>query len=359
MANNGNGSVQQQIQRIVAAQRPKAMSEMLARERAKRNAVNETLAQLVDAGLFDHLLAPPPAQVEGGIYAPDEIDQAEQIAQAIPTADDLAYKAQLRDEFKKQITEEAPFVRISPYSVLRGTLGNAAIVASGPEVIAPGTSQSLDATTGSTNVQFLPMKATVADWIGRDEESLPVSCAFAPLNATIAVDSGVSSAGLRSYGVVRYGTRAYQAEIEVDIGRGTQFTVPGSAVQLQVALEPIPDGFGGEPTFAQLAGMLSFYPIVRTEPVTRTRYVDALGAGDNVTLTVPAQAKSVTFWRVPQSEPFQLDFRTVSGSVAYSVTILANANMTTPILLSPDIVAVRVTATAGAINGRLIFGLDL
>jgi len=111
----------------------------------------------------------------------------------------------------------------------------------------------------------------------------------------------------------------------------------------------------------KLAGMLSFYPVIRTTPVTRTKYIDFIAA-IAVNVVVPAFAKNVSVWRGGVSTvALTLDFKDTAGNVLYTFLLAAGSSMTDPIPLSDDVASIDVTKTAGADNAfdvRLIFELS-
>jgi len=267
------------------------------------------------------------------IFEQDDLESADVIAREMRSADQLVQKAALRRQVHNAMNDRAPFVRINPVSVLKGTLG-------GQQQVTPG-----------TNLQ-------VAWWQGEDAEALPLVATLAPVQQLLAIDSGI--AVLRPYAILQFGTRGFLVKAEVDIGTGCQVVVGASSMTIQVALEAIPNGFGGTAGFMKLAGMISFYPSERVLPNTRTRYVDSLAGNSSADYIVPPFAKSVIFWREPRTEPFELDFLINNGGIVYSFAAAANVVMTDPIQLSPDIIAVRVKDTSGGgLNGRLIFNLDI
>ncbi len=79
--------------------------------------------------------------------------------------------------------------------------------------------------------------ATVAYWVGNDEsETLPVTVTFGTPQTLNQLQT-INRLTARPYGIVQFGSRDMLLQAEVDIGRGTQFTVHGSSVTLQVAMD--------------------------------------------------------------------------------------------------------------------------
>jgi hypothetical protein len=281
--------------------------------------------------------APEP---EEDVFALDEIEQADFIAQKMHAADSLTRKAMLRQHKWKGLDDVAKFARINPSSCLHGTLG------------------------GQQQV-FQGQQLQVANWGGDDVETTPITITLSAVQQL-----GFSGAPkvaftaprfFRPFGIIQFGTRGFLVKAEVDIGLGTQFTVSGSQCTVQVAL-PADVRAVADPTnfniSMKLAGMLSFFPVVRTTPVTRTIFADTVAAG-KTTFVAPAFAKNVIVWRNPTTEPFTLDFLDSDGFGLYTAAFAGGVNMTIPIVLSDDVVYVEYNDTgAGTANLRMIFELE-
>ena len=110
----------------------------------------------------DYLL--PSERVEGvyieddvhGVFAADDLEMADEVARNMYAADSLTQKAAFRNLKHETLGKEAPFVRIVPPSVLKGTLG-------GQQQVGQG------------------QNAQVALWGGEDAETTAVSVVFAPV----------------------------------------------------------------------------------------------------------------------------------------------------------------------------------
>lgn len=207
----------------------------------------------------------------------DELDLAETVAEMNPTSDQLQHLANLHAIKHEMLNRQAPFSRTNPPSVLKGTLGN-------QYSFSPGEQKQ------------------VAAWTGEDAETLPVSICFAKINDP-NTPRNVNWCKPYGVGIIQFGTKSSLLTAEVDIGLGCQLTVPASMVTLQIrsvprtiaalAVDPFPMIF---------SGMLSFNPILRTQPVTRTVFSDdplALATS----FRIPAFAKSL---RVVKRDAAQL-----------------------------------------------------
>jgi hypothetical protein len=108
-----------------------------------------------------------------------------------------------------------------------------------------------------------------------------------------------------------------------------------------------------------LAGMLSFMPVVRTAPLTRTRYA-VTGNSVPANIPVPAFAKSFTVWRPDPTIPLTITMLDGNGFF-YVVNLAANEyRAVMPIMLATNITTVRllqVPPSAGTIH--VIFELAL
>ncbi len=108
--------------------------------------------------------------------------------------------------------------------------------------------------------------------------------------------------------------------------------------------------------------MLSFYPTLRTAPVTRTRYIDA-DTPFSIELDVPAFAKNVTFLGANGGDSVKLNFLDSFGVTVYIVEIDSpdsDSPPLDPILLSGDITSVIVDFSPNPLSlSRLVFGLGL
>lgn len=232
------------------------------------------------------------------------------------------------------LQDQAPFTRTNPPSALAGILGSSMFrAASDPPV-------------------------TVAYWVGDDAESCPVTVTLSPAGQVSV--SGL--AALSPYAIVQWGTRACTNTIEVDIGKGVQFTVGGSQVTVSVALDS--PGFS-TPNGMTLAGMLSFQEAASHGPaLTRSKAV-AVSGNSNQVIAVPPFARSVQFWEELPPGPgvstaFRLEFWNSLSISQYIYVNTVGSYMLTPIPLTSSITQINVVDTVGGgHNGVLVFQLGL
>lgn len=201
------------------------------------------------------------------VYGTDDLDVADAVFGAIPDGPDagLTKKVSLRDIKWNELVQTAPFMRINPPTALQGTVG------------------------GQQKV-FVGQHIQVANWGGKDAECCPITVTLAPVQGLV----GQYTLTPLPYGIVRWGTRGFLVSAEVDIGTGTQFTVGGSYATIEVALEDVLDpaiSSTNPNDFANLAGMLSFWPVVRTKPITRTKSFPLGGVNVQKTIDIPPFAK--------------------------------------------------------------------
>lgn len=212
------------------------------------------------------------------IFGEDDLDRANRILSS--HSDQLVAKSRLRQQDFDDASGVAKYVRIQPPSSLGRALGNQQVVNSGQLI------------------------QTVA-WTGPDNETVPITVTAWPVAQLAQVGSSTFPGPgpehhWRPYAVAQFGTRGFSVKLEVDIGLGTQFTVSGSSMTLQLGMTPQP-GVGGEPNVPtaamKLAGMISFLPVVRTAPLYRTRWVGdfVLSAALTYLIPIPAAAKTVSY----------------------------------------------------------------
>jgi hypothetical protein len=229
------------------------------------------------------------------------------------------------------LDQQAPFARNNPPSVLKGTIGGQQVVRSDDGIA-----------------------LQVANWPGDDPETIPVSFTFAPVEQLSQNGFELATRAI-PFGIIQFGTRGMMVKAEVDIGTGCQGTLTASAVTLQVALERFVPGNPALETagIMKLAGMLSFNTVVRTAPLTRTKYCEDFVVGFGAVIPVPPFAKSV-FFPGTGAAGLVLDFKDVNQSNIYSFTIPAGG-MIEPYQLSDDIVFVGINK----VTGPMIFNLSL
>lgn len=259
----------------------------------------------------------------------DELDIADRIMGASPMGHTgLEGKVSLRDQKWQNLHSVAPWSRINPPSALRGTLGGQQQVVAGQKLI-------------------------VANWAADDDaEALPVTITMAPVEQ-VNPSGAHSGQNFSPYGIVQFGTRGFSVLAEVDIGKGVQFTVGASAVSVQVAL-PTDNAAPANQTTMKLAGMLSFYPVTRTVPVTRTIRTSTFDASRSY--LIPAFSKSFTFWRVEQGSTVTLDVIDANSIIIQKIVVLPNTQQQVPVMLPTDAVSVLMSEDA-VTHGRLIFEL--
>lgn len=273
--------------------------------------------------------------------APDDFDDlVRKRGEALKAAggDDLAAGALLQDGHQSELQKQAPWVRANPPSSLRGILGSSVTLQ------VPLRTVALDDVINSA--------PTVAYWQGDDAET---TCVTVTLGATTPARRLFSlvPASIRPFAKVSFGTRSYLTSVLVDISNGTQFTVSGSQVTVQVALEPgTQTGVGADQPSFTLFGMLSFQQVIRTVPLVRTISVDT-GGGVQV---VPPFASRMWFIKDTLANAVTVTIADAYNNALYQFTSAANVQMTEPIPLSDDAVCVNVL---GGATGKLIFELSL
>jgi hypothetical protein len=265
----------------------------------------------------------------------DELDFAETIARINPVADQLQHFANMRNLKQAMNNAKAPAVSTNPASVLHGSLGNQVSVTTGQRV-------------------------QVVNWNGDDSETTDLTVTLFPISRVSDVTQPI---GIRAFGIVQFGTRGSLATVEVDIGKGCQFTVSGSSITVQVALDTISVL---PPTITDtvfLSGMLSFKPILRTQQITRTLYADLTGSFG--TFQVPNFAKSVSLWKEDYTAAILMEFLDSSGATRYKYTIAAGPSvgkLFEPVPLGGDIYQIRLSYVGGIgpnDNMDLIFNLGI
>ncbi len=194
--------------------------------------------------------------------------------------------------------------------------------------------------------------APVARWQGQDNETCPVTINLGPVTPL-----AVSTAVIRPFAYLRWGTYGYNYTAEVDVGTGRQLTVNASMVEVEMALEALAAANSAQ---ANLAATLSFRAMVRTSPLCRTRYIDSLAQNGTSTVVVPPYATGILPVQMSDtSGQVQLDFYDTSGTLRYSLQI-TNGTQISAIPLTGDIVRVIVTNLTGTTQHiRLPFELSI
>jgi hypothetical protein len=268
---------------------------------------------------------------EEEVFGEDDLDRADRAQRQTPD-DSLAQKSLIRQGVWGDLQKIAPFARTNPPSVLQGTVGGQQEVTSHPGGIIVNENGQQVARQN---------KMQVALWSGADAETLPLTVTFGSVSLLSELSNDTDNGAYRPYGIIKFGTRGFSVEAEVDIHRGTQFTVSGSSISLQVAMEPVPVGSVDPPGFMKLTGMVSFWPVTHRTPVTRTRYVDDLVVDAN--FSVPAFAKNFTVWRNDLGAGLFIELLNANLNTMYSYTIPAGGTLFNTIPLSGDILQVKVT----------------
>ncbi len=254
---------------------------------------------------------------------------------------------QLREIGNDADNVQAPTVNTNPESAYRAVLGNQYVLTSGHEV------------------------GSVVSWRGNDRESryVTVMCTRA-----VAADSGypspTSGSGIalsyRPYIKVRFGTRGNTTIVEVDLNRGTQVTVVGASVYVDLGMDPAP--VSGPSGVAYTAGTMllgcsmGWGATSRFVPNTRTRYLDNIFGLTNVIIPTCAQTLLPVQYS-GLSATLQLDVKDAAGTVLYSLQVTPTTPMTQPLPLANDAYSIDVTPTGttsvATINARLVFALTL
>lgn len=346
----GDLQAQATLERITMRARHEAQRRRQATARQ-----GQAILGLVEAGAFDHMLVQPEQQEaetsrqrrrerapDGVQTEPDELDIADTLRQQMPTSDSLAWLAALKHKKHDQLNEAAPFVRIAPPSVLRGTLG-----------------QTVTCWTGDDLLPNQLPEQQVALWQGEDSESQPITVSLSPVTAVDRRDfTGAIPALFRPYAIIQFGTRGMSVNFVCDIMPGTQFTVCGSNVSVQVGLLAT----AGQPAGSMdLAGMLSFGATHRMPvPVTRTLYVPASAGGAAFSAAIPNFAKKVTLFKQVAANNMLVVLVDSQGVSRGGVNIPAGTTFNTvPIPISGQIASITVIENAaGAYDAcDLIFEL--
>ncbi len=256
------------------------------------------------------------------------------------------------DEFRQRIQmvrqdyaalqAQAPYVRSNPASAVGKILGNSVTV--------PNNQQR-----------------EVARWVGEDEECLPITFTVQAADALtpqlIQTQSVIGVAPTRPYAIAQWGSSGWFMTAEIDICRGTQFTVSASSAILTLAMADMTAVAPGNLAARALTGIISFMPCVRGTPVQRSVYIDALGAGAfSGRIFIPKFARSFTVWRSDSTQTISILLQQADSTAAYSVARAASALETTqtPIYLAGDVTYIQIQNTgAGATDIRIIFDLNL
>ncbi|MDO8681561.1 MAG: hypothetical protein Q7R30_23855, partial [Acidobacteriota bacterium] len=235
------------------------------------------------------------------------------------------------------LDQQAPFVRTNPVSITKGILGSQV------PITAPGVNEG---------EPIYSERKQIALWGGDDAETTAVTCCFGPVG-----HPGVTAqSGVQPVGIVKWGTRGFLMEAEIDILLGAQFTVCAS----YVVLEGMMAGPAGAANTFNFTGMVSTAPCVRTAPLTRTLYWNILaGAANTGYLRIPAFAKNLIIFRTGAVVgDFTISIADLAESEIYRHIVSAAANMTIPLPLAGSAATFRVTNNSGT-NGDYVFIFEL
>ncbi len=257
--------------------------------------------------------------------------------------DDLAAEVIHREGTHAALNDKAGFTRTNPPSALHGNLGSQASPVPGKDSI------------------------EVARWTGAsDAETTNVTFTFGRVTKLLATTPfGPAIQPVRPVGIIGFGTSAFLSSFEVDIGLGCQATLTASQMSLAVKLDPTPNP-ANTPPDTTLAGMLSFQVVTRAPRLTRSVYIDNLGAGATSTRTlIPLFAKTLQVLRydislaVPGAEPaFELTFLDSGGTLIYNVAVVAGPMP--ELFVPPDAETFYIKNTAGNIvTYRAMYSLTI
>ncbi len=247
------------------------------------------------------------------------------------------------------LADQASFARTNPVSVLKGMLGNTA-------------SLTPSASTGADRSQ------TVCQWAGDDAETTSVTVTlgtsvFIPVQTNEG--AGVVAAPVRSYAIVRFGTQGFLQTLFVDIGQGTQFTISGSQINIDVAVANVsvdPGGNGTPNAFptVPLYGQISFQRITHEAPVTFTKYIDQLAGNNTVTawIAIPPFAKRITVFNGSNVNFLFQAADSAIATITQAQTVATGALMTTMTLVGDSqFFRIQNKDVAGPDNFMAVFEL--
>lgn len=251
-------------------------------------------------------------------------------------ADDLSAMVSMREEQQIREDGETPRVLITPPSARKGLLGGAALMANG----APA--------------------QRVVNWSAdRMDEAIPLSIFVGPVASDPLGVFPTAGAQNRGYANIYWlGGRGVPMSAQVDVGKGKHFNLHGSFCAVDVGLDA-----GNAAGSMSLGAWLSFYPVSRQTPMTRTIYIAALAAAGTSTQIIPSCATGLLPLQVDlatfTSSGILMTFRDRNANVIYRDTLLTNGSQVAPIPLSDDAYDVVITNNeAGAVTMRLIFELS-
>ncbi len=330
---------------------------MITRARQQQEQQAALQQQLMAHALAERIAGEEEDDDEGELtaqYTPDTLDFANKVAQRAYNADQLDRKVITRQEQWQSLNNQAPFMRVNPPSALKGTLGNQLTLRSGTDPVTGGVRQQ-------------DRRGQVVNWEGEDAETTPITVTLAPVSPPGGLAAGQFPPWMLPVGIIRFGTRGFSADFEVDIAQGCQFTLTAASVVVEVALNESLPGIVEPDASFQLAGMISFGTTNRQPcPVTRTLYgsLDTTGptpVGDT-SFNVPNFAKR--FWiMVSDASPVPPAFRLTYRSGSFTPFVrdyAANYDQQTPFTIPNGTTEIEISfgAAVGSFLVGLIFELE-
>jgi hypothetical protein len=288
---------------------PRAKAELAKIERALTQAQQRSvaLARVTAASEEAADLVVGATQDADEVVRGDDLERADHVAQFLPPgSDSLDHKALLRNQKWSDLASVAPFSRTNPPSALAGTLGNITTVDYGQLV-------------------------TVAKWDGEVAETQPLTITIGPVFFPIIPKSRVpaGTSPYRPFGQLTWGTRSVLATVNFDLGKGIQFTVGASSAVLSIGADPLVPGDTPD-TLPQLSGWLSFWPCVRTAPVTRTVIVNVPTTGTGL-LPIPSFAKRlVGVYRVDPTVSIDIAFLDSAHNTVFDIIMPSSGSANEP-----------------------------
>ena len=245
--------------------------------------------------------------------------------------DDLAMNVIHRDKIRNELRQESPFVRTMPPSASDAILGGQATPDSTKPVI------------------------EVIRWTGENIEATNVSIATGPVKAPPAFANSATTQ--RSFLSIIFGSYGYSYNAEIDIGPGQQFTVPCSFMSASIGVDK--DGENGLTAGPLLSATLGFRDIMRTAPLTRTKYADLIPSGQVTTFVIPLFAKRFYVILTNTTATATCDLVSTTGGLVQRIPIAAATVQTVPFMLTPDTATLSITPGVATTTIRVIFELEL
>lgn len=237
-----------------------------------------------------------------------------------------------------------------------------------------GGSGSFTAVTGGfSGAVVAKEEAEVIRWSGESRDALPCRISISPLiggsGATYPTGgNGSNSYSYRPYFRARWGSgeRGTAHEVVGDIGRGVQFTVSATNVNVNVGMGAFTPTVAVGPSATYVAGAMylnanmAFFAGGSAAPVTRTLHVDEIVDDATADLVIPLFAKYLLPVQCTNvTGQSRLDFLDNNSNILYSL-LYSNGGLIAPIPISDDAYSVRLTNSSGGTAGyRLVFQLIL